>query len=115
VSENQNNTIVKIASFDKIRYENQKRDQKKKAKSSQIKEIRLSPNTGNHDINTRVKKAKKFIDDGDKIRVTVVMKGRENIYSQKAFEIIEKFAELVGRDIEKPIQKMGNRVIGNLK
>ena len=115
VSSNPTSTTVKMASFDKIRYENQKRERKKKIKSSQVKEIRLSPNTGDHDIDTQVRKALKFISEGNKIRVMVVMKGRENIYSQKAFDVVNKFAKLVGKEVENPIQKMGNRVIGNLK
>lgn len=115
VSSNPNSTTVKIANFDKIRYENQKRESKKKIKSSQVKEIRLSPNTGDHDINTQVRKAMKFIKEGNKIRVMVIMKGRENIYSQKAYEVVNKFARLVGKEVENPIHRMGNRVIGNLK
>lgn len=115
VSSNPKGTTVKIASFDKIRYENQKRENKKKIKSSQIKEVRLSPNTGDHDINTQVRKAMKFIKEGNKIRVMVIMKGRENIYSQKAYEIVNKFARLVGKEVENPINRMGNRIVGNLK
>lgn len=69
--------IVKIASYDKMIYEMKKNAKKNKMQSNSLKEIQLSVNIASNDLNTKARKAKEFIEDGDKVKVVLTMKGRE--------------------------------------
>ena len=73
--------VCKIINYGKFVYEQQKRDkvQKKKQQVSVLKEIRLHPNTDTHDFEFKVRHAINFIQDGDKVKVSVFFKGREQI------------------------------------
>ena len=73
--------VCRILDYGKFKYEQEKKTQKSKNKSGELKEVRLGVNIEEHDYNTRLQQAKKFIDKGHKIRVTVKMTGRENIYA----------------------------------
>lgn len=76
INGNANPPILKIIDYSKYLF-NLKKNLKNKKKTSQIKEIQLKTNISEHDIDTKVKQAKKFIADGDKVKVTLTMKGRE--------------------------------------
>lgn len=69
--------IVKIASYDKMIYEMKKNAKKNKMQSNSLKEIQLSVNIASNDLNIKARKAKEFIEDGDKVKVVLTMKGRE--------------------------------------
>jgi translation initiation factor IF-3 len=81
--------VCKIMDFGKFKYE-QKRKQTKSAKQhqQQLKEIRLRPKTGEHDIGFKVKQARTFLEDGDKVKVNVLFRGRENAHHEKGREIL---------------------------
>jgi translation initiation factor IF-3 len=81
--------VCKIMDFGKFKYE-QKRKQTKSAKQhqQQLKEIRLRPKTGEHDIGFKVKQARGFLEDGDKVKVNVLFRGRENAHHEKGREIL---------------------------
>lgn len=101
--------VCKIVDFGKYKYEQEKSKQKSKSRAGELKEIRLGVNTDEHDFNTRVEQAKKFIEKGNKIRLTVKMQGRQNIYSAHALEQIEKFKNTLELEFEITPQRFGPR------
>ncbi|MCB9260185.1 MAG: translation initiation factor IF-3 [Ignavibacteriales bacterium] len=90
-----NPPVCKIIDYGKFQYEQQKRDkiQKKKQHVTVLKEIRLHPNTDTHDFNFKSRHAEKFLGDGNKVKVSVVFKGRELAYKDHGRELLVKFIE----------------------
>jgi translation initiation factor IF-3 len=99
--------VCKIIDYGKYKYEQQKREklQRKNQQVSTLKEIRLHPNTDIHDFDFKVKHAINFIEDGNKVKVVVMFKGREMAYTEQGTELLSKF---VGRldDIAKVESEM---------
>jgi translation initiation factor IF-3 len=87
--------VCKIIDFGKFKYEQQKREkiQKKNQVVSVLKEIRLHPNTDVHDFQFKAKHAANFIQEGNKVKVSVIFKGRELAYTEQGEELINKFIE----------------------
>lgn len=92
-----NQTICKIIDYSKFLYDKKKKEkeQKKKQKASQIqvKEIRMTPNTDDHDFNFKLVHAKNFLNDNNRVLVSVFFKGREINYKEKGTIILLRFAE----------------------
>ncbi len=97
--------VCKLMDYGKYRYEMKKRDKeaKKKQKNNQVKEIRLSTFIEDHDIQVKGKTAIKFLQDGDKVKVSLRFRGREMGYQAKGKEVMERFAEFCKEysDVEK--------------
>ncbi len=95
ISPNAKPPVCKILDYGKYRYEIQKREKeaKKKQKTIQVKEIRLSTFIEEHDIQVKAKTACKFLKDGDKVKVSLRFRGREKDYTARGREVMEKFAE----------------------
>lgn len=89
--------VCKLMDFGKFKYEQSKKEKeaKKKQKVIDVKEIRLTPRTDDHDIDVKANRAKKFLADGDKVKVTVRFRGRETGHTAFGMEILNKFAEIV--------------------
>ena len=89
--------VCKILDYGKYKYELQKREKeaKKKQKTTQVKEIRLSTFIEDHDIMVKAKTGAKFLKDGDKLKVSLRFRGREKDYVARGMEVMEKFAEAV--------------------
>jgi translation initiation factor IF-3 len=83
--------------YGKYRYNQQKREKeaKKKQKIIQVKEIRLSTFIEKHDLEVKASNAIRFLKEGDKLKVTLRFKGRERGRTEKGFEVMERFAELI--------------------
>jgi len=81
--------------YGRYRYEQTKKKQEAKKKQStfQVKEIKVRPKTGDHDLQTKINHIKKFIAKKDKVKVTVVFRGREITLSQLGMALLEKIAE----------------------
>ena len=94
--------VCKILDFGKFKYEQQKREkiQKKNQQVSLLKEIRLHPNTDIHDFEFKAKHAYNFLEEGNKVKVVVMFKGRELAYVEKGEELLNRFVEKV-EDIAK--------------
>ena len=92
-----NAPVCKILDFGKYRYELQKKEKmaKKNQKTMQVKEVRLSTFIEEHDINVKASTACKFLKEGDKIKVSLRFRGRERDYTQKGFDVMNRFAEAV--------------------
>lgn len=86
--------VCKIADYGKFRYEQarKEKDAKKKQKTVEIKEIRLSPNIDTNDLNTKMNSARKFLTKGDKVKVTLRFRGREMAHMANSKHILDDFA-----------------------
>ncbi|MBK5253496.1 MAG: translation initiation factor IF-3 [Peptostreptococcaceae bacterium] len=100
VSPNANPPVCKILDYGKYRYELQKREKeaKKKQKTTQVKEIRLSTFIEEHDIMVKAKTANKFLQEGDKVKVSLRFRGRERDYTSKGREVMNHFADAVSEN-----------------
>ena len=89
--------VCKIIDYGKFRYEQSRKEKeaKKKQKTVEIKEVRLSPNIDTNDLNTKVNNARKFISKGNKVKVTLRFRGREMAHVQQSRHILDDFAELL--------------------
>ena len=87
--------VCKIADYGKYRYElaRKEKEAKKKQKVIDVKEVRLSPNTEENDINTKATSARKFLAKGDRVKVTLRFRGREMAHVQSSKHILDDFAE----------------------
>lgn len=87
--------VCKIVDYGKYRYElaRKEKEAKKKQKIVEIKEIRLSPNIDVNDLNTKVNAARKFLEKGDKVKVTLRFRGREMAHMNASKHILDDFAE----------------------
>ena len=87
--------VCKIVDYGKYRYElaRKEKEAKKKQKTIEIKEVRLSPNIDTNDLNTKVGAARKFITKGDKVKVTLRFRGREMAHSALGADVLKRFAE----------------------
>lgn len=87
--------VCKIIDYGKYRYEQARKEKeaKKKQKTIEVKEVRLSPNIDMNDLNTKVGAARKFIEKGNKVKVTLRFRGREMAHMQSSKHILDDFAE----------------------
>ncbi|MBQ1332978.1 MAG: translation initiation factor IF-3 [Lachnospiraceae bacterium] len=94
VSPNANPPVCKIIDYGKFRYEmaRKEKDARKKQKTIEIKEVRLSPNIDTNDLNTKVSAARKFISKGNKVKVTLRFRGREMSHMAQSRHILDDFA-----------------------
>jgi len=95
VSGNLDNPVCKIMDYGKYKFEQSKREKesKKKQKIVELKEIRVTPNIDEHDFSFKSKNAKKFLENGDKVKITVRFRGRELNYVKLGEGVLNKFAE----------------------
>ncbi len=87
--------VCKIIDYGKFKYEQGRKEKeaKKKQRIIEIKEVRLSPNIEENDLNTKIGAARKFLSKGDKVKVTLRFRGREMAHVQKSKQILDVFAE----------------------
>ena len=115
--------VCRIMNYGKYRYEQQKREKeaKKKQKTFTLKEVKLRPHIEDHDFYVKLKNAAKFLGDGNKVKVTIMFRGRElshpelglNVLTRFAGEltdqaVVEKGAKLEGRNMTMILAKKGN-------
>ncbi len=87
--------VCRIIDYGKFKYEQTRKEKeaKKKQKTIEIKEIRMSPNIDKNDLNTKVNAARKFLSKGDRVKVTLRFRGREMAHMQNGRVILEEFAK----------------------
>ena len=87
--------VCKIIDYGKYRYElaRKEKEARKKQKTVELKEVRLSPNIDTNDLNTKMNAARKFISKGNKVKVTLRFRGREMAHVQASKHILDDFAE----------------------
>ena len=87
--------VCKIIDYGKYKYEQTRKEKeaKKKQKTVEVKEVRLSPNIDTNDLNTKVNNAKKFIGKGNKVKVTLRFRGREMAHMASSRHVLDDFAK----------------------
>ena len=95
ISPNANPPVCKIMDYGRYKYEltKKKQEAKKKQSTFQLKEIKVRPKTGDHDLQTKINHIKKFIDKKDKVKVTVMFRGREITLSQLGRDVLERIVQ----------------------
>ncbi len=95
ISPNANPPVCKIMDFGKFKYETQKREAeaRKKQKTIEIKEVKFRPNTDTNDYNVKMRNVFKFLENGDKVKVTLRFRGREMAHQNLGRELLERVAE----------------------
>lgn len=91
ISPNQDPPVVKIIDYSKFKFEQIKKakEAKKKQKIIQVKEIKLRPSIDLHDFQHKVRHAREFIEEGNKVKFTVMFRGREVVHSDLGFKVLE--------------------------
>ncbi len=95
ISPNANPPVCKIMDFGKFKYEQQKRESeaRKKQKVIEVKEVKFRPNTDTHDYDVKMRNVFKFLENGDKVKVTLRFRGREMAHQNLGRELLERVAE----------------------
>lgn len=103
IADKANPPVAKILDFNKFLYEERKKESAAKARSrkSELKEFRFGPSIGLRDLDQRIDRAKRFIEDGHRVKVSIKMKGREQTFSHLAFDKAKYFENAI-IDIAKP-------------
>jgi translation initiation factor IF-3 len=97
VSPNAQPPVCKIVDYGKFKYEKKKKDHEAKKKQTviKVKEIQLRPQTDEHDRDYKFRNARSFLEEGQKVKVTIMFRGREIAYSENGFRMMRELAELV--------------------
>ena len=92
VSPNANPPVCKILDYGKYRFEQEKklRDAKKNQKVLKLKEIRMQPKIGSGDLDTKAKQVQEFLDEGDKVKVTIRFRGRELAHTELGYDVLKE-------------------------
>lgn len=118
IAEKADPPVCKITSLNKFLYERKQREKEQKKKQREnvreSKEIRMTLNIEQHDLETKVRNAKKFLDKNATVQITVTLKGRERGKQDMARQLLAKFAELCGTTLE-TVNNSGNRISAKLK
>jgi translation initiation factor IF-3 len=110
-----NPPVCKVLDFSKFLYEQEKqqREARKKQKAGLLKEVRFRPNIGTHDLEIKMKHIKEFLGERDKVRVTIVFRGRENQHKDLGIKMLNVISEQL-KEIaaaEGNLQSLGNRIM----
>lgn len=109
--------ILKIYDYTKYVWEMKQMEKKKKSNSVEVKEIRLSANISKHDMETKVKHAMEFLSKGDKVRLVLMLKGRELNRRDMSSKSFYEFLDMMGENVsyESAPKNEGNKLIAILK
>lgn len=106
--------VCKIIDYGKYRYElaRKEKEAKKKQKTVEVKEIRLSPNIEENDLNTKMNNARKFLSKGNKVKITLRFRGREMAHMQASKHILDDIATALAdvAVVEKPSKQEGRSI-----
>ena len=111
VSPNANPPVCKILDFGKYRFEQEKklRESKKNQKVLKLKEIRMQPKIGSGDLDTKAKHVQEFLNEGDKVKITVRFRGRELVHTELGFDVLNEVLKRLtsAYNIDKPAKMDG--------
>ena len=115
VAPNSDPPVCRIMDYGKFKYQTSKKVQeaRKKSRTLQVKEIKLRPNTEEHDLGFKLRNVKKFLDKKNRVKVSVFFRGREMAYMDSGRELLKRVAEEVedkGTVEEEPKQEARNRI-----
>ncbi len=101
VAANSRPPVCRIMDYGKFKYEQKKKSASKKSHSATLKEVKLRPGTDQHDLNFKLNNARKFLMEGDKVKVTVMFRGREMVHTYRGRKQLDAVLEQLG-----PIAKL---------
>ncbi len=114
VSPNANPPVCKILDYGKYRFEQEKklRDSKKNQKVLKLKEIRMQPKIGTGDLDTKAKHIQEFLDEGDKVKVTIRFRGRELAHTELGYDVLNEVLKRLtsAYNIDKPAAMDGRNM-----
>jgi translation initiation factor IF-3 len=115
VSPNVSPPVCRIMDYGRYKYQQNKKLQESKKRQStfQVKEIKLRPRTGEHDFQVKMRHAKRFLDNRDKVKVTVVFRGRENAHTDAGVTLLQRVIEATSEFavVEQSARKEGRIMI----
>ncbi len=106
--------VCRIMDYGKFKYEQKKKQSKNQHQHQvQLKEIRLRPKTGEHDVEFKLKHGREFLEHGDKVKITVQFKGRENAHHERGRELLNALVLKLDdvAKVEKPVGMEGGRTM----
>ncbi len=111
IAPNSTPPVGKIVDYGKYKYEKKKAEQaaKRNQKVVELKEIRITPNIGQHDLETKLKNGRKFLKNGDKLKISLKFRGRENLNKDFGAKTLKRAVDMIKdvSDIEKPPKESG--------
>ena len=114
VAPNADPPVCRMMDYGKFLYEESKKEhlRKKKQATVVVKEIKLRPKTEDHDLDYKVKRLKRFLADGCKIKITVMFRGREITHPEQARKLLDRVMEMVGDEceVEQPAKHEGRNM-----
>jgi translation initiation factor IF-3 len=116
VAANERPPVCKILDYGKFRYQQSRKSTKSKVHQQKLKEIRVRPKTGEHDVETKVNQARKFLTHNDKVQVNVLFRGRELQHIEEGRRIINAILEQLAdvSKVERPPSMEGKRMVAML-
>ena len=104
--------ICKIMDWGRFKYDAAKKEKERKSKQkeTELKEIRLTAKIGDHDLSYKSKQAREFLEKGNKLKVSIRLRGRENAFVENAINVFYKFADMAGLEYESRPIKQGNTI-----
>lgn len=109
-----NPPVAKLVDWGKFKYQLKKKEKKNRARGGGLKEIKLSLKIGQHDFETKVRRGREFLDQGNKVGIFLQLYGREQMFQREAEELLAKFKDAVGGEFEETIERMGNRLLATI-
>ena len=116
VAPNETPPVCRIMDYGKYKYQQKKRLHKGHTHQTKIKEIRIRPKTGEHDVTVKVNKAREFLGHKDKVIVTVIFRGREMAHVEEGHRVLKEVVEQLGdvSKVEAPAMQHGRRLVCTL-
>ena len=115
IAPNQRPPVCRIMDFGKYKYEEKKKEQasKRKQHQGQVKELRVRPGTGEHDLQTKVKRARQFLDNGDKVLVCCLFRGRQMAHKEVGEQVINEVVKHLAdvAKVESGVRQEGRRMV----
>lgn len=107
--------VVKLIDFKKFKYleDKKEREARKKAKQTELKEVRFTPFIGDHDLQTNLRKVKEFLADGDIVKISIVFKGRQMAHQEFGPKLLERLMTELDNQVtqERPARMEGRRYV----
>ena len=101
VAPNADPPVARLLDYGKLRYlyAKKERESKKSQKSTELREVRFRPNIGSHDLESKMRKVRQFIDEGSKVKLTCRFRGREAVHQQLGLSVLKRVADDMKDDV----------------
>ena len=96
--------VCKIMDYGKFKYEQSKKEQANKSDNVELKTVRMRPKTGDHDLNTKLDRAVRFLNEGNQVRLVMQMRGRERKYTDRWVELLGEHIETLDEKLDRDIK-----------